>query len=115
MDTHVAVRLLALNREFYQTFSADFAQTRERLQPGVVRIARDVTREARLLALGCGGGQLAPARGPGGPPPSCARRPAGPLQLAVQPQRTAAPPDRPLGGDWAGRGRGGPGGCVARL
>ena len=40
-------------------FSADFAQTRERLQPGVVRIAREVAREARLLDLGCGGGQLA--------------------------------------------------------
>jgi SAM-dependent methyltransferase len=59
MDTHIAARLLALNRGFYQTFSADFAQTRERLQPGVVRIAREVAREARLLDLGCGGGQLA--------------------------------------------------------
>jgi SAM-dependent methyltransferase len=59
MDTLVAARLLALNREFYQTFSADFAQTRERLQPGVVRIAREVARAARLLDLGCGGAQLA--------------------------------------------------------
>src|SRR4030067_675259 len=37
MEAHVAARLLALNREFYQTFSADFAQTRERLQPGMAR------------------------------------------------------------------------------
>ena len=59
MDALVAARLLALNREFYQTFSADFAQTRERLQPGVVRIAREVARAARLLDLGCGGAQLA--------------------------------------------------------
>ena len=55
----MAARLLALNREFYQTFSADFAQTRERLQPGMARIAREVTGDVRLLDLGCGGGQLA--------------------------------------------------------
>ncbi len=55
----MAARLRALNREFYQTFSADFAQTRERLQPGVTRIAREVTRAACLLDLGCGAGQLA--------------------------------------------------------
>ena len=59
MDAHVAARLLALNREFYQTFSADFAQTRERLQSGVARIAREVTGDVRLLDLGCGRGQLA--------------------------------------------------------
>ncbi|MCX6025525.1 MAG: class I SAM-dependent methyltransferase [Chloroflexi bacterium] len=59
MDARVAARLLALNREFYQTFSADFAQTRERLQPGVAHIAREVPRQVRLLDLGCGRGQLA--------------------------------------------------------
>jgi len=59
MDTHVAARLLALNRGFYQTFSVDFARTRERLQPGAARIAGRIPRETRLLDLGCGSGQLA--------------------------------------------------------
>jgi tRNA (uracil-5-)-methyltransferase TRM9 len=59
MDTRVAELLLHLNREFYQTFSAPFIQTRERLQPGVTRIARMVPQHARLLDLGCGPGQLA--------------------------------------------------------
>jgi tRNA (uracil-5-)-methyltransferase TRM9 len=59
MDTRVAELLLHLNREFYQTFSAPFIQTRERLQPGAARIARMVPQHARLLDLGCGPGQLA--------------------------------------------------------
>jgi len=59
MDTHVAECLLRLNQEFYQTFSAPFIQTRERLQPGAARIARMVPQHAHLLDLGCGPGQLA--------------------------------------------------------
>ena len=59
MDTRVAERLLRLNREFYQTFSAPFIQTRERLQPGAARIARMVPQHARVLDLGCGPGQFA--------------------------------------------------------
>ncbi len=59
MDSRVADRLLHLNREFYQTFAAAFIATRDRLQPGALRIARRVPRQARLLDLGCGPGQLA--------------------------------------------------------
>ncbi len=59
MDLNAAARLIALNRRFYQTFSADFAQTRERLQPGATRIASRIPPDARLLDLGCGSGPLA--------------------------------------------------------
>jgi SAM-dependent methyltransferase len=55
----MAERLLHLNREFYQTFAASFIATRERLQPGVLRIARGIPARARVLDLGCGPGQLA--------------------------------------------------------
>ncbi len=59
MDSRTAERLLHLNREFYQTFSASFAATRERLQPGALRVARLAPPQARMLDLGCGPGQLA--------------------------------------------------------
>jgi tRNA (uracil-5-)-methyltransferase TRM9 len=59
MDSRTAERLLSLNREFYQTFSVSFAATRERLQPGALRIAQRIAPQARVLDLGCGPGQLA--------------------------------------------------------
>jgi tRNA (uracil-5-)-methyltransferase TRM9 len=53
-------RLLDINRLFYQNFAAPFADTRRRLQPGVVRIlAEEIPIQARLVDLGCGNGELA--------------------------------------------------------
>jgi SAM-dependent methyltransferase len=61
MDRAAAQKLLALNRQFYQTFALQFSDTRGRLQPGVQRILAGLPGEARLLDLGCGNGELARA------------------------------------------------------
>jgi tRNA (uracil-5-)-methyltransferase TRM9 len=52
-------RLLDLNRQFYQTFALPFSATRQRLQPGVLRILEQISPEDDLLDLGCGNGELA--------------------------------------------------------
>lgn len=52
-------RLLSLNRDFYQSFAYDFAQSRQRIQPGVQRAAKRFPPHAAVLDLGCGHGQLA--------------------------------------------------------
>ena len=50
---------MELNRQFYQTFGAEFSATRGRLQPGVQRILDDLDGTERILDLGCGNGNLA--------------------------------------------------------
>jgi tRNA (uracil-5-)-methyltransferase TRM9 len=52
-------RLLELNRQFYQTFALPFSATRQRLQPGVMRILGQIKPTDSLLDLGCGNGELA--------------------------------------------------------
>ena len=52
-------RLLNLNRQFYQTFAKQFSATRQRLQPGVMQVLRQVSLTDDLLDLGCGNGELA--------------------------------------------------------
>ncbi len=52
-------KLLALNRQFYQTFALQFSATRLRLQPGVRRILKTLPVKANILDLGCGNGELA--------------------------------------------------------
>jgi SAM-dependent methyltransferase len=59
MDSATAQRLVALNREFYDRFGADFSATRARLQPGVTRILETLTGGESILDLGCGNGELA--------------------------------------------------------
>jgi len=59
MHPSVAARLLHLNREFYQTFGPSFAETRGRLQPGVVRALEGLPPQVTVLDLGCGHGLLA--------------------------------------------------------
>jgi trans-aconitate methyltransferase len=61
MQESIAARLLRLNREFYQTFAASFSETRQRLQPGVLRLLENIGMRDRLLDLGCGNGELARA------------------------------------------------------
>jgi len=51
--------LLDLNRQFYQTFAKQFSATRQRLQPGVLQILRQIQPTDDLLDLGCGNGELA--------------------------------------------------------
>jgi len=59
MDSATAGRLLALNRDFYERFGADFSATRRRLQPGVTRLLETLTGDESILDLGCGNGELA--------------------------------------------------------
>jgi 2-polyprenyl-3-methyl-5-hydroxy-6-metoxy-1,4-benzoquinol methylase len=51
-------RLLSINRQFYQQFAAEFDATRQRVQPGVARMAAEIEPQARVLDLGCGNGSL---------------------------------------------------------
>ncbi len=59
MDAVTADKLMELNRQFYQTFGAEFSATRGRLQPGVRRVLDDLDGSERILDLGCGNGNLA--------------------------------------------------------
>jgi tRNA (uracil-5-)-methyltransferase TRM9 len=52
-------RLLTLNQEFYQTFAAPFAETRMRVQPGVLKAIHDLPEVSSVLDIGCGNGRLA--------------------------------------------------------
>lgn len=59
MDEKTAQKLIHLNHQFYQTFAKDFAETRQRLQPGVVRILDQLSPNIRIFDIGCGNGKLA--------------------------------------------------------
>ncbi len=59
MDSASAAKLIALNREFYERFGAEFSATRRRIQPGARRILDSLRGEEALLDLGCGNGELA--------------------------------------------------------
>ncbi|MCB2178723.1 class I SAM-dependent methyltransferase [bacterium] len=59
MQPEIANQLLKLNHQFYQTFAEHFSATRQRLQPGVVRITEALPHTASILDLGCGNGLLA--------------------------------------------------------
>jgi tRNA (uracil-5-)-methyltransferase TRM9 len=59
MHDDVAIRLIELNRQFYQTFAVQFAATRGRIQPGVRRVLDTLPLDADVLDVGCGNGELA--------------------------------------------------------
>lgn len=59
MDRAISRKLTALNNQFYQSFSGHFSATRQRLQPGVLRIIDNFPAADYVLDLGCGNGQLA--------------------------------------------------------
>jgi SAM-dependent methyltransferase len=61
MHADVIERLLRINREFYQSHAAAFAETRARLQPGVVRIVQRIRPAEDVLDAGCGTGSVAAA------------------------------------------------------
>ena len=58
MEPATAQSLIALNRQFYQTFAASFSATRRRLQPGVLGIIQRIPQDASILDIGCGNGEL---------------------------------------------------------
>lgn len=59
MNPTTISRLLELNRQFYQTFAIPFSATRQRLQPGVLRILEQIHPTDDLLDLGCGNAEIA--------------------------------------------------------
>lgn len=59
MKDDVSARLIALNREFYETFAGAFATTRRRIQPGIRKVLDTLPKRGRWLDLGCGSGALA--------------------------------------------------------
>lgn len=61
MKPEIAQTLIELNRQFYQTFAADFSATRGRLQPGVRAILEQIPQTARILDIGCGNGEFGKA------------------------------------------------------
>ena len=58
MNEETRDQLIDLNRTFYQTFAHQFSATRQRLQPGVLRILNQITSQESVLDLGCGNGEL---------------------------------------------------------
>jgi len=58
MESDTVNLLIELNRQFYQTFGESFSATRQRLQPGVCKIIEQILRDAKVLDLGCGNGEL---------------------------------------------------------
>lgn len=59
MKSQTVVRLLALNKQFYQTFGHEFSSTRLHLQPGVMQVVDSLAGNELILDLGCGNGELA--------------------------------------------------------
>lgn len=58
MNPDISNRLIELNHQFYQTFAQPFADTRQRLQPGVKRLLAEIPHQARVLDIGCGNGEF---------------------------------------------------------
>jgi tRNA (uracil-5-)-methyltransferase TRM9 len=59
MKSQTAARLLSLNKQFYQTFGYEFSSTRQRLQPGVMKVLDRLNGRESILDLGCGNGEIA--------------------------------------------------------
>jgi SAM-dependent methyltransferase len=58
MKNQTVARLIALNKQFYQTFGHEFSSTRLRLQPGVLRVLDNLAGDEAILDLGCGNGEM---------------------------------------------------------
>ncbi|MDI6695985.1 MAG: class I SAM-dependent methyltransferase [Anaerolineales bacterium] len=58
MNPDTCNRLIELNHQFYQTFAQPFADTRQRLQPGVKHLLAEMPDQSRVLDIGCGNGEI---------------------------------------------------------
>jgi SAM-dependent methyltransferase len=58
MNPAIARRLLRLNREFYDSFALEFADSRSALQPGIARALRALGRFKSIVDVGCGDGRV---------------------------------------------------------
>lgn len=56
MQHEIARKLLQLNKEFYARTAADFSRSRHTAQPGVRRVVKNISPQAKVLDLGCGNG-----------------------------------------------------------
>ncbi|HET6845974.1 MAG TPA: class I SAM-dependent methyltransferase [Anaerolineales bacterium] len=61
MNSARAAQLLEINRRFYLEHGTDFADTRQRIQPGVRRVLQSLRTHDTILDLGCGSGAFAQA------------------------------------------------------
>ncbi|MBM3124648.1 MAG: class I SAM-dependent methyltransferase [Chloroflexi bacterium] len=58
MNPATAAKLLAINRDFYDRLGESFSTTRQRLQPGVMKIMKTLRGSESVLDLGCGNGKF---------------------------------------------------------
>lgn len=58
MKDQIVQKLLHINQEFYQRFGEAFAETRRRIQPGVVKMLASFLCDGDWLDLGCGNGAI---------------------------------------------------------
>jgi SAM-dependent methyltransferase len=58
MDSATAVRLDAINRDFYDRVGPEFSASRERLNPGILEAFRDREGIRSVLDVGCGDGRV---------------------------------------------------------
>ncbi|MBI3764554.1 MAG: class I SAM-dependent methyltransferase [Chloroflexi bacterium] len=61
MKPQVTRRLIRLNAAFYQTFAAEFAESRAAIQPGIRRALAEIANCRSILDIGCGDGRVAQA------------------------------------------------------
>jgi len=59
MDSETVEKIHNLNYQFYLNFAEDFSETRQSLQPGVLRLLHLFQPGSSILDLGCGNGGLA--------------------------------------------------------
>lgn len=58
MNDQTAQALVQINQVFYEEFGAPFAATRQRIQPGIIRLMREFSMQGDWLDLGCGNGAV---------------------------------------------------------
>ena len=58
MDADITKQLIELNRKFYDQFGESFSATRQRLQPGVMKVLDSIQADESVLDLGCGNGHF---------------------------------------------------------
>lgn len=60
MKPEISQQLLEINRRFYSDFGEAFAETRRRIQPGILRLLEEtIPPQGDWLDIGCGSGALA--------------------------------------------------------